>query len=259
MKKLFGTSIIAIILSANLAMAQTLPTEPNPAARALVKIDALASEMQALTNRIEVLESELSKQKEENLRLAKLIDDANSKTIAKNELQTGPTPDEIAKAQAAAISEIERQQNTQPKTEAINLPKEAPTPPAPKTSEVLMREAQVLMQNGDYYNAELKLTELTEKHAGSKEYEDALWFLGETRFVQKAFAPSAQAYIAYLSKAPNGPRVTDSLVQLASSFRELGDNRQRCVALAEYNKRSNGASAALKARANIEIAKGKCP
>lgn len=257
MKKLFGTSVIAIILSANLVMAQTLPPELNPAARALVKIDALAAEMQALTNRIEVLESELSKQKEENLRLAKLIDDANSKTSSNKETKEPSAPAPIEAVQETVSNPVlETTPNPVPAAEIV---KEAPPPPAPKTSDVLMREAQVLMQNGDYYNAELKLTELTEKHAGSKEYEDALWFLGETRFVQKAFAPSAQAYIAYLSKAPNGPRVTDSLVQLASSFRELGDNRQRCVAIAEYNKRSNGASAALKARANIEIAKGKCP
>jgi TolA-binding protein len=70
---------------------------------------------------------------------------------------------------------------------------------------------------------------------------------------------AAAAYVDYLKVTPQGPRASEALIRLAGAFRQLGDNRQRCVALSEFKRRTPRPDATLKARADGEIARMPCP
>jgi TolA-binding protein len=231
--------------------------------------------MRTLTNRVEILEAELASQKEANLRLARLIDENRALAATANQAQaptngaSEPTPAPTATDANPASSDT--QAGSAPATLPASNEPTTPLPSAggavaapavtepPKPSPVLLAEARMHIQRGEFQIAEAKLNEIAENHGDSPEAPEALWLLGETRFVQQAFAPAAQAYVAYLGKSPNGPRMPNAYVGLASAFRELGDNRQRCLALAEYTRRATNPTSVQRARADAEIARAPCP
>lgn len=272
------------------------PAPETPFARALVRLDDLEAQIRSLTNRLERAESELANQKNDNTRLAKLLDEAKAVNIvgASNPspsevsatenlaepVKTEPSkpPPEIASNESAVNtgsgvpSSIPAAANTIVPNAApqINKPAPIPTPatakaamaPPPtaivKPAPILLSEAKLMLQRSEFASAETHLKLLTESYPDAGETPEGLWLLGETRFVQKAYNSAALAYVAYLGKAPNGPRVSDSLLRLSSSFREIGDNRQRCLAFKEYQKRTPNPTPLQTARANAELAKGPC-
>jgi TolA-binding protein len=85
------------------------------------------------------------------------------------------------------------------------------------------------------------------------------WLLGETRFVQSAWGPAAEAYLSYLEAAPQGGRASESLVRLAGAFGQLGNAKLRCSALDEFKRRTPNPDPTLKARADAEVARSPCP
>ena len=281
--KTASTWLVLTALMAQPVVAQTRPpvTVPapaiveTPASRALIRVDELEVEFRALTNRLELIEAELATQKEANARLARLFDESQARLAAASNpsetptnatenppiptvtTETAPTPTDAQPANPTPTPPVTAEQTQPPAaTQAVTTP-----PPAepPKPAPVLLAEARLHIQRGEFQNAELKLNEIVENQADSPESPEALWLLGETRFVQQAYAPAAQAYVAYLGKAPNGPRMPNAYIGLASAFRELGDNRQRCLALAEYTRRAVNPTSVQRARADAEIARATCP
>lgn len=249
-----------------------------PASRALIRVDELEVELRALTNRLEIIEAELATQKEANARLARLFDESQARlaaasaapeappsatnnppitSVATAEATPPPSDAPPAATQAATPATTEPVKPAAETQAAAALPIAATEPQ--KAAPVLLAEARMHIQRGEFQNAEVKLNDIVEKQGDSPEAPEALWLLGETRFVQQAYAPAAQAYVAYLGKAPNGPRMPNAYVGLASAFRELGDNRQRCLALAEYTRRASNPTSVQRARADAEIARATCP
>ena len=287
-KAIIALAGVTFAFSSGAAFAQnTRPVAPmpsvpeTPAARALVRIDGLEDQLRALTDRIERAEANLEQQKGENARLAHIIDELQAKTTTvtpsettnSNATTTNEAPVKAEASQRAVEPDVQAPAAPNPApaieattTTASTAPAAATTPaPAPvvqtpqKTPQILLAEARLNIQRGEFQIAEEKLAQITENSPNAPEVLDAQWLLGETRYVQHAYAPAAQAYVAYLQKAPNGPKMPDALIKLASSFRELGDNRQRCLALSEYSRRTPNPTTVQKALAEAEIARGTCP
>lgn len=283
----FAFSSVAAFAQTTRPVAPMPSVQETPAARALVRIDGLEDQLRALTDRIERAEANLEQQKAENARLAHIIDELQAKTTTaspseaanSNDTTAGEnTATNAAGANETPVKAVEPEvqapaaaPNPAPAIEATTTtasatPAAATTPaPAPvvqtppKTPQILLAEARLNIQRGEFQIAEEKLAQITENSPNAPEVLDAQWLLGETRYVQHAYAPAAQAYVAYLQKAPNGPKMPDALIKLASSFRELGDNRQRCLALSEYSRRTPNPTTVQKALAEAEIARGTCP
>ena len=274
------------------------PAPETPFARALTRLDDLEAQIRALTDRLERAEAEINSQKAENTRLAKLLDETKASNIlSADKSKPNPEPmqsaqAEVAKTEPAAPQAIGANSETEVKSNSMTsaiLPAETPpiavravTAPAPvlpaasaplttpkaapastpavalKPAPILLSEAKLMLQRSEFAAAESQLALLTESYPDAGETPEGLWLLGETRFVQKAYNSAALAYVAYLGKAPTGPRVSDTLLRLSSSFREIGDNRQRCLAFKEYQKRTPSPTPLQTARANAELAKGPC-
>lgn len=289
----YSAVLCAAILAASPLSAQTIEPPPSlpqvapipetPIARALTRLDELEAQIRALTDRVERAEAEAASQKAENVRLARLIDENRANTLPQTASTETPAPAPIAEAATSAaattqiapnVAEVAGSAVAAPPAPTLAAAEPAPivaapsqtpsqaSPPAPstppKTAPVLLAEARLFLQRSEYRNAEGRLTTLTETYPDASESLEGLWLLGEARFVQKAYNAAALSYVAYLEKAPTGPRVSDSLVRLASSFREIGDNRQRCMALREYQRRTPNPTATQRARADAEQAKGAC-
>jgi TolA-binding protein len=236
--------------------AQTLPP-PAPiiaqapetlSARTQVRLDQLSRELIEAIGRVETLEADLAAQKAETARLATLVDT----------IKATPAP-----AAAAEVAEASMTHTEAAALMAIPPAGEtsifvAPAPP-PISPAIFLTNARMALQTGNYPVAEANLTQLIWVHPVSPEASEGRWLLGEARFVQTAWGTAAQAYVDYLKAAPNGPRASEALIRLAGSFRQLGDNRQRCLALAEFKRRAPRPDATLKARADAEIAAAACP
>jgi TolA-binding protein len=221
-------------------------TQETLSARTLVRLEQLSRELSETVGRVEALEGALAAQKAENERLITLMDLSRA---------SAPSGDLSAKAS----SEVAQLAATAPAVAVAEAPLfSAPTPP-PLSPAIMLTNAQTALQSGSYPVAEANLTQLIWTHPTSPEASEGRWLLGEARYVQTAWGNAAQAYVDYLKVSPQGPRATEALLRLAGAFRQLGDNRQRCVALAEFKRRAPRPDATLKARADGEIARMACP
>lgn len=228
----------------------TIPAvQETLSARTLVRLEQMTRELSQTIGRVEALEGAVAAQKAENDRLVALID-------ANRAAQVGArAPEEtaskaISSEQAAAIMATTSDAET---TLFVTA-----TPP-PLSPAIMLTNAQSALQSGSFPVAEANLSQLVWVHPTSPEASEGRWLLGEARYVQGAWGTAAQAYVDYLKATPQGPRGPEALVRLAGTFRQLGDNRQRCIALAEFKRRAPRPDATLKARADGEIARMTCP
>ena len=278
MAKLIGKSLIMAgvclgALSAPL-VASAQGIKETEASRALVRLDALEAQIRDLTNRVEILEAQNSALKGELEQRKAPTENVAPSNVAVPEVTPRPIDAPVAAPQAdmQPATQINNQVANNQAT-SVNPPASSTASPATAASPLVsmvakpavfdankaLQSAKTKIQAGEYQNAEAILTDFTDNHADDANAPEAFWLLGETRYVQQAWAPAAQAYVAYLNKAPTGPKVPDVLVRIAGAFRELGDNGQRCKALNEYKRRAPNPSAILKARADAEMAKAPCP
>jgi TolA-binding protein len=227
---------------------QLLQTPETLSARTLVRLDQLTRELAETIGRVEALEASNAALKSENQRLVTLMDAARA---------TPPVAEKVADAapDVAAMATPSQAVATAPTEAALFL---APVPP-PIAPTIMLNNAQVALQSGNYASAEANLTQLIWVYPSSPEASEGRWLLGEARYVQSAWGTAAQAYVDYLKVTPQGPRAAEALLRLAGAFRQLGDNRQRCLALGEFKRRAPRPDPTLKARADSEIARMTCP
>ncbi len=234
------TSTIALISAPPEVQPTTLAQAPETlSARTLVRLEQLTRELSETIGRVEALEAVAALQKTENQRLVTLMD-ATRAAPAPAPLVTSTPPVTTIATSAEASMFV------------------APTPP-PIPPAIMLTNAQVALQTGSYVAAETNLAQLIWVYPASAEASEGRWLLGEARYVQSSWGTAAQAYVDYLKITPAGPRSSEALLRLAGAFRQLGDNRQRCLALTEFKRRTPRPDATLKARADSEIARTTCP
>jgi TolA-binding protein len=223
------------------AMTAPYPLDP-PSARLTTRMDLLDRQITELTGRIEMLEAELAAQKAlqaQKLREEEALRASLALPAQTNVNATQAPSDPAAQEEPAAEAQV--------------------APEAAETGEQLFQAAQQGLARGDYGGAEAKLTRLLAQFPDGPEALEARWLLGEARFVQSAWGPAAEAYLAYLNAAPQGKRASEALIRLAGAFGQLGNEKMRCSALAQYQRQTTKPDATLKARADAEMARSPCP
>jgi TolA-binding protein len=257
-------------------------------ARMIIRLEQVERQQAELIGRIEVLEADLVTAKADNQRLAGLLDSQRASALTSAAAAPEVAMETAKEVPAAATDEtaMPAQSNVAQTDAAAPAPVATATPspvtsPAPAaapsvgatpkvvaiavaatakpSAEALLSAAQNSLQRADFSDAESKLTTLVTDYSQTPQALEGRWLLGEARFVQAAWRPAAQAYIEYLSAAPTGPRSNEALVRLAGAFRELGDLRQSCTAMAEFRRRAPRPDPTLKARADAEAARTQCP
>ncbi len=98
----------------NAQNAEIVAAAETPASRALTRLDELEGQIRTLTDRIERLEADLASQKDENQRLAKIIDENNAKIIAAEK-----TDIDVDKNNAPPIQEAQKIEPPKPVTAPV--------------------------------------------------------------------------------------------------------------------------------------------
>lgn len=243
---------------------------PTEASRALARLDLLEAQQREMTDRIERLEAQIRQLETQNAALRGGAATAVADPAA-------PVPEAVSGVVSAVAPVVapEVAPGVVPATAAAATPATAPAtaPAAPvpagsagalpavpdEPAVVMISAARTDLQVGAYDRAEARLLRMIELWPDAPETPEARWLLGETRFVTRAWAPATDAYVGYLRSVPGGPRTPEVLLRLAATFRELGDQRQRCLALERFGRAAPNPSPALRARADAEIARGTCP
>lgn len=224
------------------------PISAEPiSARLIIRLEQVERQAAELTGRIEVLESELAKQKASHAQLVRELEAERANQLAVT----------VSGARAASVTTVES--SPAAPQEAQALVDEAPAPAPPAGAQALLGAAQLALQRGDYLSAESNLNNLVTNFPTAPEGIEGRWLLGEARFVQSAWGPAAEAYLSYLDAAPQGKRASESLVRLAGAFGQMGNAKMRCAALVEYKRRTPNPDPTLKARADAEAARSPCP
>jgi len=230
-------------------------------ARLIIRLEQVERQAAEMTGRIEILEAELSKQRESQTQLMRELEAerANKLTVTETEPAGGAPSPTISTEAQGPVGEAPAAPNLEGPNPQMPPPPAETVAAALPSAETLFHDAQLALQRGDYLAAETNLSNLVTHYPTAPEGIEGRWLLGEARFVQSAWGPAAEAYLGYLDAAPQGRRASESLVRLAGAFGQMGNSKMRCQALAEYRRRTPSPDATLKARADAEAARSPCP
>lgn len=119
-------------------------------------------------------------------------------------------------------------------------------------------KAKQLLLDGQYPAASAAFQDYVDRYGDTPKAPEARYWLGETKFVQEAYAEAASAYIGAIRGWPQTAWAPDAVVKLSQSLIAMKKPADACRTLEEFDKRYPKASAAVKARATTARAKAKC-
>ena len=115
-----------------------------------------------------------------------------------------------------------------------------------------------LLQKGDYTKAEEQFLSFIKDFENSDLKPNAMYWLGETYYVQKQFEKAVGQFADVFSKHPQSNKAPDALLKMGLSMLALDKKNEACTAFIalpnEYPKAAN----TLKQRAQEEVKKNAC-
>lgn len=250
---------------------------PDPEVASLrARMDDFDQSLRRLTGQIEVLTYDLDQARKEFANLK-----AN---LAPIPLPSGaaPQPDGQASPQAPAVTSAEPAQTKdasqpdavpKPVLQPLEVPKPVVTaPPAVKAPPTTKPEAskpapvaqayaaaRKLLFDGQYAEASNALRDYVNLYgATAANASEARYWLGETLYVQEAYADAAGAYIGALRGWPATPWAPDAVLKLAQSLIALKKPIDACSTLDEFARRFPKPAPALASRAASARTKAQC-
>ena len=129
----------------------------------------------------------------------------------------------------------------------------ANTPPQQLYQEAfgLIRQAKY-QQSREYFQAFL---EKFPKHALAS---NALYWLGETYYIQREYREAAEAFLKSYTTSATARKAPDSLLKLGMTLKALGENKAACDAYNELGKKFPKAPANILRRLTLEQQKAQC-
>lgn len=250
---------------------------PDPEVASLrARMDDFDQSLRQLTGQIEVLTYDLDQARKEiaNLKV----------NLAPIPLPSGaaPQPDGQTSPPAPAVTTAEPAQTTgtsqpevapKPVLQPLEVPKPvvtAPTVKAPLTTKPeasakpapaaqAYAAARKLLLDGQYSEASNALRDYVSLYgATAANAPEARYWLGETLYVQEAYADAAGAYIGALRGWPATPWAPDAVVKLAQSLIALKKPVDACSTLDEFARRFPKPAPALASRAASARTKAQC-
>ncbi|MEE2566405.1 tol-pal system protein YbgF [Hyphobacterium marinum] len=126
------------------------------------------------------------------------------------------------------------------------------------SSDQVFGRARARLAEGDYAGAQEGFLNFVEAYPDDSLTGEAQYWLGETYFVDGAYADAADAYIASLRAAPQGAKAPDAMVRLASSLGALGRTDDACETLARFGRQFPNAGPEARSRASRESLRAGC-
>jgi tol-pal system protein YbgF len=134
-----------------------------------------------------------------------------------------------------------------------------PAPTASSEAAEAYAAARQLLLDGQYLDASNALRDYVTRYGDTAaDAPEARYWLGETLYVQDAYAEAAGAYIGALRGWPATPWAPDAVVKLSLSLIALKKPADACSTLDEFARRFPKPAPALASRAAQARAKAQC-
>lgn len=114
------------------------------------------------------------------------------------------------------------------------------------------------LNQGDFSGSQSAFKQYLEHNPNAADRGDVHFWLGETYYAKGGFADAADAYIASMRAAPNGPFAPEAMVRLAGTARALGNSPMACQTLASFPAQYPGASPDVREKARVESTRSGC-
>jgi len=238
------------------------------------RLSSLEEQMRLLNGRVEQVEFSVRRldaamqrmQSDNDARLTKIEaaqSAAASATAAQPAAQpVAPPPPPAAPVDANGTLGALKMQNGKV-TGSVNNPQSTPLPTAPPdyglTPDEQYERAFSLLRQANYPEAEQAFRSFIDKNPKDKLIDNAKYWYGETLYVRARFDESAVAFADAYQQNPRGTKAPDSLLKLGMSLAALNKSSDACVTLNELKTKYPSASATIKARAEDERTRLKCP
>ncbi len=253
-----------------------IPQQPPAASsstRTETRITTLEDQLRTLSGRIEQVEFAVRRvdaamqrlQADDDARLTKL--ESTVVSLQQQAAAPPPPPPVVVQPPAPVIEQngtlgAIKMQNGKV-TGGVNNPQSPPLPNAPAdyglTTEEQYERAFGLLRAANYPDAETAFKTFIEKNPKDKLIDNAKYWYGETLYVRAKFDQSAVAFADAFQTNPRGTKAPDSLLKLGMSLGQINKIPDACVTLGELKSKYPNASASIKARADDERTRLKCP
>lgn len=114
------------------------------------------------------------------------------------------------------------------------------------------------LAEGDFLGAQSNFKQYLDFNPDAADAGDVNYWLAETYFVRGSYTDAADAYIASMRKAPNGPKAPEAMVGLAATLRALGKTAEACQALASFPVEYPDAAERVRDKARVVAARTGC-
>lgn len=135
-------------------------------------------------------------------------------------------------------------------------------PAAPATpalgSKQLYETAYGHLLRQDYGAAQTGFTEFLKQYPRDTLAPDALYWLGETHFVQQNFNDAAEAFDLVTSSFASSSKAPDAQIRRATALAQAGKKDQACAAFRQFSNRFPNARPAIKTKADAERQRAGC-
>lgn len=122
----------------------------------------------------------------------------------------------------------------------------------------LYSQAQDLLRNGQYAQAEVAFGDLLERFPNVDISNDARFWYAFTLLARHNDQDAARNFIQYLHDAPNAARAPEAQVRLGMAFAEMGQTQQACTFYTNLPQRYPRAPANIRLLATNEAARNHC-
>jgi tol-pal system protein YbgF len=111
----------------------------------------------------------------------------------------------------------------------------------------------------EYGAAQAGFIDFLKVHPNDQRVPNALYWLGETHYVQRNYADAAEAFDLVTQGYGNSPKAADSMLKRGMALAALGKKADACGVLGQLPGKYPGAEAHLKSKATSERQRIGCP
>ena len=115
-----------------------------------------------------------------------------------------------------------------------------------------------LLRKHQFDQAEMAFKEFLAKHDGDALAGNARYWLGETHYARAEYVKAAEVFLQGFEKDPKGGKAPDSLLKLAMSLGQLGQNKEGCAAIDKLFADFPNANSSLKRTATRQQRQMNC-
>lgn len=194
------------------------------------QLQQLQRSLLELNSQVEVLRNELAKQRGQNEQLARDLSELQRK--------------QRDAAQAAAEEKAEKAKRPEPLKVSMDG-REFTVEPEEKRQ---FESALTLLRQGDYNAAATALTAFTQRYPTSGYNDAARFWLGNSLYGKRDYKESLATFRAFMTAAPDHPRVPEAMLAAANAHLEMKDTRAARTMLNDLVKAHPRSEAAQAAR-----------